>query len=372
MDKELSPLATTLILAFFLILGGLLYWSYSRYLDTPRLTHMRLDPMGQLYVQLGSELFVYGPDGQYADWIDLANLGAESRIGDFAFFSDGDLLIRQGGGDRSLAFNILRYLRVTNRTPDTRVEGADGGLIRCDLDNLECQPFGDPPPNLNDAFHLELDWKTDRVFLADTSRHRIQMLSPGGTRVARAEGSLRFPNQTLYRDGELFVANTNCHEIAVFAAADDQLTPLVERGFPTVPEGADLAGRIWPTALLTLDEEIWVINSDHAMSKGLGLRFTPSGRLLGRLEAPDDADLFALARFNDQVLATDYANHRIYRYALDGRRLGDFEGGPLKARVAALAAQRRPYLWWMTLLGSLFVGALLLGLVVGIRQQLAD
>ena len=112
----------------------------------------------------------------------------------------------------------------------------------------------------------------------------------------------------------------------MFELIDDGPQRSPERGFRTDPRGAGLGPNVWPTALLLVDEEIWVVNSDNAMARGLGLRFNPKGGLLGRLAAPEGADIFSLVRLGDRVLASDYARNRIYRFGLDGQFLGEPQG----------------------------------------------
>lgn len=371
-DKALSPLATIVVAALFLVLGGAVYWAYANASEVPRLTHLRLDPEGRPYALLGTELHRFDREGAHIAQIDLTRLGVYSQIGGFGFFANGDLLVRQGGDDRSFWFNLQRYLRHTNTTPDTGVPGAEGGLIRCNLASGRCLPFGDPPLHLNDAFHLEVDWSSDRVFLAASSRHRIQEFAPSGQRLAQLEQGLRFPNQMVYRDGSLYLANTNRHEISVFDTTGDGLERRPESSFRTDPNGAGLGQHVWPSALLLLDREIWVINADNGMANGLGLRFSPQGKLLGRLPAPEGADLFSLIRLGDQVLASDYANNRIQRFGLDGSYLGPFDAGALDQRIAALESQRAERRRWMQILIGLFVAALAAGTVVGVRQQIRD
>ena len=211
MDQHLKPTTILLTLLFFGILLGAKFWAGHQALLVSHLARMHPHPDGRLFVQLGEELYAYTPEDGSEERFDLRELGIAEMVGDFAFFNNGDLLVRKGRYDPGLLENFRRFLRLTNRQPEI-AEGGDGGLFRCRLETARCDPFGPRMLNLNSAFHLTLDLVSERVFLADTSRHRLLLFAPDGEELDRFEQGLKFPNQILFRDGRLYVA-TNDHYI---------------------------------------------------------------------------------------------------------------------------------------------------------------
>ncbi|MCG8427972.1 MAG: hypothetical protein MI754_11500 [Chromatiales bacterium] len=368
MGKELSPLAIVLILALFGLLGTPIYLNYNASIELPHLTHMHQAPNGHLFILLGDELYEYDQGLNHYRIIDLNTLGAHSRIGDFAFFSNGDLLIRQGVNNSTLVSNTQRYARMKNTTPDT-ANNNDQGLMRCQLDNHACSPFGNPPLNLNDTFHLNIDWDTDRVFLTDSSRHALKVYTTDGTLLTKTDTQLKFPNQLLFNDDRLYVANTNRHELSVYTLTDGHLTKDTERSFKT--DKTAFTSNNFPASLLVTEEEIWVINYTPSMANGEVIRFSHEGDPIDKLETPQDADLFSMASTDNQVLISDYHNSKIYRYSLQGELLGEFKNGPLFQRIAEYQQARDSHYFWMKFFIGLFVVALLGGMVIGLRQSLA-
>lgn len=368
MGKDLSPLQVIFILWIFLCLLVPIFWFHGNALDVPRLTHMHLSPAGHLHLQLGHELLEFDQEEKFVRAIDLPELGVESEVTDFAFFGNGDLLIRFGRDQRSPWFNIRRFFRLENKTPEVR-GSRDGRLVRCDLEARECTDFAMPRFNLDDTFHLEVDWSTDRVFLADSSRHRLLMFSPQGSLLGQVTSGLRFPNQLTYADGLLYVANTNRHEITVFDVSEHDLMISQGHSFRVDPAGSNPGDNRWPQSVSALGDEIWLVSATRNMANGIGLRFSPQGRFLGRLPAPETADLFGILPFGDQVLVADFENSRVYRYSLSGERLNDFTPAELTRRVDMLNERREANFRYMYAVIVLFLLALSGGVGLALRQS---
>lgn len=370
MNKELSPLQTVFILALFAILLIPILWAQGEATGVPRLSHMHQAPNGHLFILLGNRLFEHDAMGEPVQEIDLTPFGVETVIGDFAFFSNGDLLIRQGGDERDLLFNLLKFFRFKNPTPEAD-DANEGGLFRCHLENAECRSFGLPPLNLNDSFYLEIDWQDDRVFIADTSRHRILMLNSEGAVMDEEDNRLKFPNQIRYRDGELYVANTNYNEISVYQVSQDGLKRSA-KWIDLHKKKLGLGSKVWPNAVLSMGEDIWVVSSGNNMNQGVALRFGPEGELIRKIEPPEGGDYFTLLPLDGSLLINDIEHGEIHRYSLEGERLTNLEPAPLMERLVALAEERESYRQKMYLFGALFVVALIIGFGIGFRQLTDD
>ena len=371
MGKELSPVAAALIIALFIFLGTPIYLTYEAATELPRITHLHQSPNGHVFVLLGDELYEYDNTLNHYQTIDLESFGLNSRIGDFGFFSNGDVLIHQGKDNRGWLFKIQRFLRLDNQTPPVASNNATG-LVRCQLDSMTCETFGNPPLNLNDAYHLFVDWTDDHVFLTDSSRHTIKELSPEGTLLNRITESLKFPNHLIFSKNSLYVANTNHHEISIYKRENDKFKFQSTKSFRTDRTPFSSPIKRWPASLLLLQDEIWVINYESDMSNGEIIRFDLDGNTTDRIDVPSDADPFSMLLINNEILISDYHHNRIYRYNPQGKRLDDMDAGPLYERIGEYTQQRSSYSSWMWFFIGLFVFALTVGLIIGIRQSIAS
>jgi hypothetical protein len=368
MQKELSPVTTLLLLLLF---GGLLwaiFWFNGAAVGLPGLTHMHKSHDGGLYIMLGTDLYEHDAAGRHRRRIDLKELGVKEVIGDFGFFSNGDLLIRIGADERNFPDKLRQLFRRENLKPRLR-QSAWGGLFRCDLTEMACVPFGKVHQNLDQSFFLAVDWETDRVLLTDPSRHRLMLLSSTGDLLVQTRQGLKFPNQVIYQNGSAYVANANRHEIAVFEVGEESLKRVVS-GFLTAEVGTNLGGHIWPSAVANVAEQFWVVNSDNNMSNGIVVRFNGDGERLDELAVPETADIFSILPFRGEVLVNDHRLGQIYRYSPSGERLSDFQSAQLESRLRELAAEKKAYYQWMYILIGLLGIAFIAGLVIGLRRDM--
>ena len=111
MNNELSVKSIVLILTVFGSLLAGFFWSNLRVQEFEGPSHMHVDPMGRLYIQVDNHLFQFEKDEQFIGDYDLASIGVESLVGDFAFFSNGDILLSRQ--PRELSF--LKRLSIVKR-----------------------------------------------------------------------------------------------------------------------------------------------------------------------------------------------------------------------------------------------------------------
>ncbi len=371
MEKNLTPLQATLLLTFFLGLIGVIAWLHAESVAVPHLTHLHRGPHGGVAALLGDRLYLYASDGRPTRQLVLGEDFEPPLAGaDFAFLDDDTLIARAAGAPRpGLLFELKRFARLNNDTPEHAADDR-ANLLRCSLATRRCQAFATPPLNLNDVYHLAVDRAGGRLFVADTSRHRVLVLGADGRTRSTIDQGLRFPNQLAWRSGVLHIANTNRHRISRFRIGDDG-APAPMRGGPDLRGLDGLDGHRWPTGVLPLDDGTLVIAMRASMREGIGLRFAADEQHFHALHAPPGADLLEAVRFADGILVSDTAGDRILRYTLDGQPLSPFDGGAaMRERIAALGAERRRLRAWMWGAITLFAVALGIGFIVAIRQTL--
>lgn len=368
MHNELSARAIILILLVFgSVLGGW-FWSGIRAQDFEGTAHMHLDPQGRLYIQVGNRLFQYGADGRFGREFDLADVGVEALAGDFAFFANGDILLSRQPYSPSFFDRISILKRQGNTSDEYRQDGGDS-LVRCNLPKSRCSPFGEQALNLNQAFHLYIDPVQDEVYVAEGARHQVRKFDAAGREIARLERGLKFPNQVFVLEGRMYIANTNRHEILMVDAADDRFGK-APAWVETELEGTGLYGPKWPSAMLIVNDDLWVNNMDHDMKNGLIFVFDTQGQYKKTIPLPAGADPIEMVLFNGSVLISDYRNFTVYKAGLDGKPAGEFPEGSLKtflleqkARHDFYADMGRGLLW-------LFWAALAAGFLVAVLQGL--
>ncbi len=179
MNKSVHPAVAALIIAGAVLIFGVKYWLDQRILELPRPGLMQPHPAGGVVVLLGLSLYHLAESGELLTTLDLEPLGVTEMVGDFAFFTNGDLLIRTTSASQSLSDNLATFGRLENSSYDG--EGEQNMLSRCVLAAKTCVIFTRQLPALNRTFRLHVDWSDDTVFVADTSRHRVARLTLGAT-----------------------------------------------------------------------------------------------------------------------------------------------------------------------------------------------
>ena len=367
MDQHLKPTTVLLILLFFGALLGAKFWAGQQALMVPHLGRMHPHPDGRIFVQLGVELYAFDSEDGPGERFDLNEIGIAEMVGDFAFFNNGDLLIRKGPYDPGLLENLRRFFRLSNRQPEI-ADGDEVGLFRCRLETAQCEPFGPRMLNLNSAFHLTLDPATQWVFLADTSRHRLLLFAPDGEELDRFAQGLKFPNQILFRDGHLYVANTNHHALSSIEITESGFGRK-EQDIPVDPAPARTAGQTWPMSMLLHDGLWWVINGDNSLARGGLYLIDDDGAFVRRLELPLDADPMEIVALKEQVLVADFSYDRIYRFDAAGEPLPDFDLPLLTQRLGQLAERRIHYRRLDSVFSWLLIAALGVGFAAAFLQK---
>ena len=275
-------------------------------------------------------------------------------LGTYAFFSNGDILLRRGPDPRTFGDNVRAFQRKTNErsiTPET----LDSGLFRCNLELASCERFGEPGIDFKAAHGIFIDWRSDEVYITDTTRHLLRKYSADGTELTNPVGGFRFPNQLLLHDDKLLVVNTNHHSI-------DILSEPIEK-IDVVPALAKSHGQEWPSHFARVGSQWWVNNMQNGMNRGGLYIFDETWNFDRKVDLPADADPISILPLSDEVWVSDWNNDRVRRVTTAGNVLPDLESAGLDAILTASRLERRKY-EMISYSGIALIVFVLLGLMV--------
>lgn len=361
MNSDVHPMVVALVLALTALAVTVWMWASGAAANIGGPAELRSDPAGHHYVQIQNYLVEHDANGDYLETHDLEELGVELFLGSCAFFSNGDILLRRGPDPRSLIDDLRAYQRKTNLkaiSPET----PDSGLFRCSLDTGACTRFGSTGIDFKAAFGVFIDWHTDEVYIADTTRHVLRKYSADGVELAQPVGGFKFPNQLLMRDDQLLVADTNNHVLRIVSPHAGSFAESIETR-NVVPAAAVSARQTWPTHIARVGNEWWVNNMQTGMNHGGLYVFDDSWRHTRRIDLPVDADPISLLPVNDQVWVSDWQNDRVRRFSTSGDALPDLDSAGLEAILASSRLERRRF-EMLSYSGVAVFAFVLLGLMV--------
>ncbi|MGI9287288.1 MAG: hypothetical protein ACR2P1_18030, partial [Pseudomonadales bacterium] len=217
---------------------------------------------------------------------------------------------------------------------------------------------------MNRSFRLAIDRNTDTVFLADTSRGQLFKLDSTGHILAKKTG-FNFPNQPLFVDGKLWLADTNNHRVVKLENNDANFGAVVEE------HETRLSGpHVWPFSLARVGNNWWVIVADDGMTNGRVAVYDEQWNPQREVELPVGADPIAIQTFGDQALVTDNRYFQTYQYDSNGARLEDLYVPALAGELDAQKEQARKYKQYGYLCWFLGLLAFVIGFYFGIKEQL--
>ena len=302
---------------------------------------LRTDRDGHLYIQIQDQIVEHDANGEFQETHNLTELGVELFLGTYGFFSNGDILLRRGPDPRSFGDNIRAFQRRTNEhstVPDT----TESGLFRCDLDTKNCTRFGAGGVDFKAAHGIFIDWRTDDVFISDTTRHVLRKYADDGVELAGPVTGFKFPNQLLIANGQLLVADTNHHQIQIVDSSTAHFGDAIEK-VNVVPAYARGARQTWPSHFARVGNEWWVNNMRTGMNEGGIYVFDDNWQYDRNVTLPPDADPISLVAFGGEVLISDWNNDRIHRISTAGEQLPDFKSAGLEQILADSRATRSQF-----------------------------
>jgi hypothetical protein len=338
MNSDVHPVVVVLVLA--LTAAAIAIWmcfsGAAAKVGGP--SELRSGPEGHHYVQVRNYLVEHDEDGKYLETHDLDELGVELFLGTFAFFSNGDILLRRGPDPRSFTDNLRAFQRKTNEqsiTPDT----PDSGLFRCSLSTSACERFGSTGMDFKAAHGIFIDWRNDEVYISDTTRHLLRKYSADGIELAKPVGGFKFPNQLLIHDDQLLVADTNHHAIRAISPDSSSFADVIE-SFDVVPDIAKYDRQTWPSHFARVGDGWWVNNMRTGMNFGGIYIFNDAWRFDRKVQLPDDADPISLLAVGDNVWVSDWNNDRVRRFLSSGETRPDLDSAGLAVILAESRAER--------------------------------
>ncbi len=357
MNSKVHPLVVALVMTLTFVAIALWMWGKGEASLVGGPAELRLGPNGHLYIQIQNRLIEHDADGEYVATHDLAMLGVEQFLGNYAFFSNGDILLRRGPDPRTFLDNVRAFMRETSRS-SIRPLTPESGLFRCEIRTSACDKFGKAGVDFKAAHGIFIDWETDDVFIADTSRHLLRKYSADGEPLSEPMAGFKFPNQLLIHDDMLYVADTNNHRIRVLDPRTEVFG--TESGSQSVnPDIAVREGQRWPSHFARVGKEWWVNNMRSGMNAGGIYIFDDAWQFDRRAELPPDADPISLLAFGTEVLVSDWNNDRVHRLSTAGKHLGFFASPGLLSVFDESQAARANF----EILS--YSGVLLLALVIG-------
>lgn len=341
MNSDVHPAIVALVLVLTAIAIGAWMWGSDVAASIGGPAELRSDPGGHHYVQIQNYLVEHEANGDYLETHDLAAIDVELFLGTYAFFSNGDILLRRGPDPRSFGDNVRAFQRKTNER-SIRPETLDSGLFRCNLDNTSCERFGSRGVDFKAAHGIFIDWRTDDVYITDTTRHLLRKYSADGSELTQPIGGFKFPNQLLMHDDQLLVVNTNHHVIEAVSPRTSSFGDRAE-SLDVVPAVAKSDGQEWPSHLARVGNEWWVNNMQTGMNRGGLYVFDETWQFDRRVDLPGDADPISILPVHDEVWVSDWNNDRVRRFSASGHALPDLESAGLETILTASRLERRKY-----------------------------
>lgn len=374
MNSDVHPIVVALVLALSALAIAVWMWASGEAANIGGPAELRSAPDGHHYIQIQNSLIEHDADGSYVKTHELSELGLELVLGSYAFFSNGDILLRRGADPRSFADNLRAWQRKTNMK-EIKPETSGSGLYRCNLDTLVCDQFGTTGIDIKAAFGVFIDWRNDEVYLSDTTRHLLRKYSSNGDELAPPVDGFKFPNQLQLHDDRLLVADTNHHAIRVVDSESANFAGFIE-SIDVIPDEASSAGQIWPSHFVRVGDEWWVNNMKTGMNDGGLYVFDVNWRFLRKIDTPPKADPISLLLVKDEVWVSDWNNDRVRRFTTSGEALPDLESAGLGAILEASRLERSHYqtlgYGGVALFVFVILGLLVRAFAVGMTKQPAQ
>ncbi len=371
MNAKVHPLVATFVILATLACIGVWAWGSGEAKRIGGPAELLVAPSGHLYVQMQNYLLEHDTEGRFLKRHDLSALGVERVLGAISFFPDGDVLLRRGKDERTLLDNVRAYLRLPNQKP-ALATSPDAGLYRCGIASAECAPFGSGRIDFNAAFSVFIAPDSEAVFVSDTTRHVLRKYSADGELLANSESGYRFPNELLVHDGQLYVANTNHHEVRIVSTETESFGREIAT-VDVVPAPATRERQTWPSHIARVGDDWWVNNMRSGMNEGGIYIFDDQWQFKARVDLPEGADPIEFLPFNGEVLVSDWDNDRVHRVLVNGVRVGDFDSPGLRALVAESVERRWQYqaigYFALVILGLIIVGLLVTALLTASRSE---
>ncbi len=335
MDIKDHPVFTSIIITLALSLFYLFYWTGDKQRDVDAPTHVRTMPTGQIAVLMGTDIYIENEAGVTTDIFNLGQLGIDQVIGDFAFFSNGDLLVRAGERQQSRD-SVKAHLRNADD------EAGSGYLVRCDLDKMSCDRWSSEI-SFNRTFRLHID-NDEYVYIADTARDQLLKFSPDGKLLAKSKSYARWPNQLFAYAESLYVALSDGKNpgVQVYSAETEHFGKHLF-SFNQLPEDAVRSGRQLISDIMRVGDSWWINAMKSGQKYGAIYLFSQDWHFQKKLALPDNADPLMMTYANNKVYIVDPSLFRMFTFTSTGDEIQRAENSQLDRKLSKQRAQHSYY-----------------------------
>ena len=341
MNSDVHPAVAAIVLIMTVMAIALWTWGSGVAASFGGPAELTRGPGGHSFVQIQNYLVEHDADGAYLRTHDLDALDVELFLGGYAFFSNGEILLRRGEDPRTFLDNFRAYKRETNSNSIVPSDPGSG-LSRCNLETSVCEPFGESGIDFKAAYSVFIDWPTDEVYISDTTRHLLRKYSSRGVELASPVGGFKFPNQLSLHEGQLLVVDTNNHVIRVLESKSEAFADPIDSK-DVVPGAAKLAEQTWPSHFARVDGEWWVNNMQTGMDRGGIYVFDNDWQYLRRVELPREADPISILAVGGTVWVSDWNNDIVRRLSTTGEPLANLESDGIESALTLSRQERRKY-----------------------------
>ncbi len=335
------------------------------------------------------QIFQFNEHGQLQRQIDTRDLGIKNYHGDLAWINNNEVIVYGGYSGRTLADNLVSFTRTTpNESPSSQQ-----GLWHCYIEEKQCEPFTHELNTMKHTFHLSYDPAYQHLYLANTNHHIVYRLNLKGELLSKTQdGALKFPNQLRIFANQLWVANTNQHKVSYFALGNDSLeasqgeitidhlSPCLQRRHPIFDVLSE-EPHCYPNSLAYVDKRIWLGVAKNNMQEAEIQIFSNTGDFIERLDMSQlkhnlnltyEPDPISFVQLNNFVMFSDLNNRTIYRYDLSLKTWSALSIDALSPLLQQSFEHKQTYTYISYAVMAIFVLCILIGLSIGVKQQIAQ
>ena len=390
---NIHPGVAALVIGVFVLLIGAKFYLTGQEADNVLGTYYLTDDgAGSLYIQLDEAVLRVVPTATELD-LDGAGLNPRSQ---FAFFSNGDLLARQGDWDTDMSLymgmadvapddDIAAQIRVDEfvgeRAASHRAQG--NTIVRCTMGDIQCSNFHLGEHNYSANYNIRINLGDDSVFITEGMAHKISHYTPGGDLISAYGVDLRFPKRVeIHPDGSLYFANTNKHRIERMGTRPETIAGGNYQTFGTAFNPLLVSSDVtlnshytWPLAAKYFAQQWWVINMDDDMRYGRLFHFADDGKFLGEWPLPKNAEPTDLLVFNGELLISDAYSGLVHRISSETKTLDVLDFSAVTQNVALLNKKRESLQFLNSIVSwiiALVILTLLIFLIRGFFQRDTD
>ena len=344
------------IVALAAVALGLMWWAGERAvaLQVPITLSLAVDDT--VWVSSHGALHELDAEGRRVQRLAGASLGLPAPVLHLHAVRRDDLLVSAG-----------EPMRVLRCTPSQRAcRPVDAGYI---------ERFG----QFKNAVWLGANADGSRIVVSDNAAHRVAVLDgQSGALLAAAGGSIgrfHYPGQPVWvGEKTIWLASADHRRIERFefdgSAIGEPLQMIaLKKG------DLSLDGRTWPMALAPVgDGAWWAVVKVHDLRNGGLVRLDGKGRFTASAHLPNGADVTAVTRLGDHIIAADLEGPALHRLTLAGTDATPFGSDEFLAELRAHGREVAQWYRWQEwaqwlLIGSPIVGVIVL-LMLGERVEL--